>query len=234
MNLFHYINLFWQEDAKQPFSVSEAALYFYLLWEANTQRWKMPIRCNTTIICFRLKTSRQNVEGAREKLQNRNMISFEKGTGKDNPATYELLTSQFTGQLRDSVRGQLRDELRDNYNKENKNKDEKETSERPPLIPILEIKTILSQDKSWQEQVIQLFEKDGIHLSETDLAAKIDSFFLSLEVRKIERKTESDCRMHFINWLKKSINNNNYEERGKRHSDFAVIAAPEKDYEKPF
>ncbi len=176
------------------------------------------------------------MEGAREKLQNRGLISFKKGTGKDHPATYELLTPQFAEQLREPVRGQLQDELRDNIYIKNKyiNKDEKETSERPPQIPISIIKTILSEDKSWHEQVMQFFEKDGIHLSQTDLVEKIDSFFLSLKVRKIERKTESDCRMHFINWLKKSKNNNNYEERGKRHSDFAVIAAPEKDYEKPF
>lgn len=38
MNLYELSNRFWQENEYEPFSVSEVALYFYLLHRANSRR----------------------------------------------------------------------------------------------------------------------------------------------------------------------------------------------------
>ena len=49
MNLYELSNRFWQENEYEPFSVSEVALYFYLLHRANSP---------TAMISCHLKTSR--------------------------------------------------------------------------------------------------------------------------------------------------------------------------------
>ena len=102
MNYFDYFNNFWLENEREPFSTSEIALFHFLLYEGNRQRWKMPLRCSTAMIAYRLKTTKQNILKARDALSDRGIISYEKGSKTDSPARYLLLHSSdsfTTGQV---------------------------------------------------------------------------------------------------------------------------------------
>lgn len=121
MNLYELSNRFWQENEYEPFSVSEVALYFYLLHRANSRRWQMPLRCPTTMICCHLKTTRQNIIKAREALRRRGFLSFTPGKGKDAPSLYTIvgnpdplsapLSDELSGQLSDKMTNELTGEL---------------------------------------------------------------------------------------------------------------------------
>ena len=118
MNLYELSNRFWQENEYEPFSTSDIALYFYLLHRANYRRWQMPVRCPTAMICFHLKTSRQNIVKARESLRQRGFITFTPGKGKDMPSLYTitlsaLLTDELTGQLSEPMTDELTHGLSD-------------------------------------------------------------------------------------------------------------------------
>ena len=123
MNLYELSNRFWQENEYEPFSTSDIALYFYLLHRANSRRWQMPIRCPTAMICYHLKTTRQNIVKARESLHRRGFISFTPGKGKDVPSLYTIvetpetllvpLPDELLGQWSDTTTNELTDELSD-------------------------------------------------------------------------------------------------------------------------
>ena len=91
MNLYELTNRFWQEGEYEPYSSTEVALYFFLLYRANARRWQMPIRCPTEMICNRIKTSKQNLVKARECLKQRGFISFVPGKGKEVAPTYTIM-----------------------------------------------------------------------------------------------------------------------------------------------
>ena len=91
MSIFDYMNHFWDVNENDPCSLSENALFFYLLYEANRQHWVMPFKCNTQMLLARLNTSKQNIMKAREGLRKRGLIGFSKGEGKGRPALYTLL-----------------------------------------------------------------------------------------------------------------------------------------------
>lgn len=116
MSIFDYLNLFWTRNEHAPCSPTEAALYFYLLFEANRQRWQMPFLCSTSIICFRLKTSKQNVINARERLKERGLIFFTKGVGKGLPAEYTLLSNSEAKKMAKKLTGETTERLTDGEN----------------------------------------------------------------------------------------------------------------------
>lgn len=101
MTMFDYFNNFWEEARREPFTISETALFHYILNEANHNHWEMPVRCNTAIICYTLQTSKQNIMKAREGLRARRILTYDKGSGTNSPPTYRLLTKKekYTGQL---------------------------------------------------------------------------------------------------------------------------------------
>lgn len=126
MSIFDFLNRFWQECFKEPFSVSEVALYFYLVNEANRQRWEMPIRCNTQTMSFHLKTSRQTIINARAVLEKRKMIAFENGLSNGVPAKYFLLPTFGPSDLTDGLTKELTVSLTDEFT-QNKKKNKKNT-----------------------------------------------------------------------------------------------------------
>lgn len=99
MSFFDFFNRFWDYCAMEPYSITEVALYHYLLNIANRNRFVMPIKCSTSLISVHLKTSKQNVIKAREGLTSRGLILFESGTGRDSAASYQLLCGERVTQL---------------------------------------------------------------------------------------------------------------------------------------
>lgn len=119
--MFNLVERFWRMAEDSGSTTSEAALYFYLLNRANTQMWRMPIRCPTAIVCVYLNTSKQNVMKAREGLRRKGLITFTPGSGiNDNPLytlteSNEQLSGQMSGELSDKLpsrfSGQLSESL---------------------------------------------------------------------------------------------------------------------------
>lgn len=98
MNLYELFSLFWRDNGYRAFSKTETILYFYLLNMANSARWQMPFTGYTERISADLQTTKQNIVKARAGLQQRGLISFTAGTGKENPPLYTIIdrTSQLS------------------------------------------------------------------------------------------------------------------------------------------
>ena len=101
MNLYELFSLFWRDNGYRAFSKTETILYFYLLNMANSARWQMPFTGYTERISADLQTTKQNIVKARAGLQQRGLISFTAGTGKENPPLYTIIDR--TSQLSDNV-----------------------------------------------------------------------------------------------------------------------------------
>ena len=105
MNLYELFSLFWRDNGYRAFSKTETILYFYLLNMANSARWQMPFTGYTERISADLQTTKQNIVKARAGLQQRGLISFTAGTGKENPPLYTIIdrTSQLSVPLSENL-----------------------------------------------------------------------------------------------------------------------------------
>ncbi len=203
--IFDYMPSFWKLAEQEYFTPSEAALYFFLLDRANSQKWRMPIRCPTSTIKIYLGTSKQNVIKARDGLQKRGVINFTAGTGKGDYPLYYLKpinSSQLSGELS----AQLSDELSLYKNKEKENNSTNNAREEEKSLTDLE--ELLSSDESWHNDIVVLLASKGITgISTNELKTQISQFFLYLKTSGLEKREEKECRKHFVNWLSKKLNN---------------------------
>lgn len=203
MNIFELFVPFWQESEREPFSITEAALYHYLLYEANRNHWVMPVRCTTTVMCFRLSTTRQNIHKARESLKERGFIDYKAGIGKGKPPEYTLL--RMTVQLTDTLSVQL---------PHNNIIGEEETinissarTKESELLPLSSLREILQSDVDWQKSVVSLICGRRKKIEMADLPRLLEQFFQILLVKGVTKKSDQDCRTHFFNWLCKQTEN---------------------------
>ena len=255
MNLYELSNRFWQENEYEPFSVSEVALYFYLLHRANSRRWQMPMQCPTAMICCHLKTSRQNIVKSRESLRRRGFLSFTPGKGKDAPSLYTIvgipdplsapLSDELSGQLSDKITdestGELTHALSDKttvYNNKDKdidihNNNNKAGDKINEKIGLGELEQRFISDTDWQQSLLPLLSDND----QSKIEHYIHEFFQSLKMRGFENREEKDCRNHFYNWLKKQKMNSNGTDKQSnkdRRRGTGVPAASPEDYEGAF
>ena len=251
MNLYELTNRFWQEGEYEPYSSTEVALYFFLLYRANARRWQMPIRCPTEMICNRIKTSKQNLVKARECLKQRGFISFVPGKGKEVAPTYTImerispLSVEMSVKLSEQLSVPLSVELSEQlspYNIKDKdnNKDNSNNNARENESGLDELELRLSNDTSWQESIISLLSSSQqMELSHTEIENYISQFFQYLKISGIERREEKEVRTYFFNWLKKTILNNKKnaykqpETTTQRRSTDVPVASP-KEYQGTF
>ncbi len=203
-SVFEFMSSFWKMAEQETFTPSEVALYFFLLDRANSQKWRMPIRCPTETVKAYIGTSKQNVIKARNGLKKRGVIDFTPGTGNGNYPLYVLLRVD-ANKLSDGLSVQLSDEL-SLY----KNKDEEDisnnTREMEPCIE--EIENRLLTDEDWQRDVISLMSSKGLtDIHREDINTQLRQFFLYLKTSGVEKREEKECRKHFVNWLSKKLNN---------------------------
>ncbi|NCB79568.1 MAG: hypothetical protein EOM41_06325 [Bacilli bacterium] len=247
MNLYELTNRFWQDGEYEPYSSTEVALYFFLLYRANARRWQMPIRCPTEMICNRIKTSKQNLVKARECLKQRGFISFVPGKGKEVAPTYTIMEhiSPLSVEMSVKMSEQLSVELSEQlspYNIKDKdnNKDNSINNARENESSLDELELRLSNDTSWQESIISLLSSSQqIKLSHIEIENYINQFFQYLKISGIERREEKEVRTYFFNWLKKTILNNKknvhkqQETTIQRRSTDVPVASPT-DYQGTF
>ena len=242
MNLYALINRFGQENDYKPFTTSATALYFYLLYKANSRRWQMPIRCPTTALSQALNTSRQTVITARDELQKRGFIDFIPGQGKTEAPFYTIidLTDDLTVDLTDKLTDNLTDGKTDSltiYNIKDKNiKDEDnfiDKNAREKKLSLDELERTLTSDDAWHNQLFSLLSKD-YPINQTEILTQLSQFFEYLRCNGFEKREEQDCKSHFFNWLNKKLKSNDTRQQPDMRRSSAVTAKSAADYEGSF
>ena len=222
MGIYDYMNHFWFENENDPCSLSEATLYFYLLYEANHQHWASPFKVSTQMLAARLNTSKQNVMKARDGLRKRGLIDFSKGEGKGKPALYTLCLSEeqsqslsqlMTQQLTESLASELPQSLpHSNIKEENTTKEVGEEKQSPSsnskvVLTLSELMEKLLNDNSWLLGLSERLAKNKIILNGEELKDKVREFFSEQEHKGCKGKEEADCREYVFNWIKYKYKN---------------------------
>ena len=204
MNMFNLVSRFWRAAEEEAFTPSEAALYFYLLHKANTQKWQMPIRCPTSTVCAFLSTTKQNVMKAREGLRQRGFIEYHPGSGTDDSPLYTLTEnpSELSDRLSNELSGQLSNQL-PLY--KNKDKDRFTTTARmEAILSLEELEKMFQEDEQWQQSVLALLLARNIEGATHEiLRTQISQFFLYLKASGQTEGETKDCKNYFVNWLSK-------------------------------
>ena len=196
MNMFNFVSRFWRAAEEEAFTPSEAALYFYLLHKANTQKWQMPIRCPTSTVCAFLSTTKQNVMKAREGLRQRGFIEYHPGSGTHDSPLYTL--TENPSELSDRLSNQL-----PLY--KNKDKDRSTTTARmESILSLEELEKMFQEDEQWQQSVLALLLARNIKGATHEiLRTQISQFFLYLKASGQTEGETKDCKNYFVNWLSK-------------------------------
>ncbi len=222
MGIYDYMNHFWFENENDPCSLSEATLYFYLLYEANRQHWASPFKVSTQMLAARLNTSKQNVMKARDGLRKRGLIDFSKGEGKGKPALYTLCLSEeqsqslsqlMTQQLTESLASELPQSLphsiikEENTTKEVGEEKQSPSSNSKVVLTLSELMEKLLNDNSWLLGLSERLAKNKIILNGEELKDKVREFFSEQEHKGCKGKEEADCREYVFNWIKYKYKN---------------------------
>lgn len=204
MNMFNLVSRFWRAAEEEAFTPSEAALYFYLLHKANTQKWQMPIRCPTSTVCAFLSTTKQNVMKAREGLKQRGFIDYHPGSGTHDSPLYTLTEnpSELSDRLSNELSGQLSNQLPPYKNKD---KDRSTTTARKEsILSLEELEKMFLEDEQWQQSVLALLLARNINGATIEiLRTQISQFFLYLRASGQTEGETKDCKNYFVNWLSK-------------------------------
>ena len=234
MSIYDYLIYFWLKNEYDQCSLSEIALYFCLLHEANRQHWASPFKASTQMLMARLGTSKSNIMKARESLMRRGLISYVKGDGKGKPALYTLhlssaeddgqsqeLPQPLTQMITPVMTQLVTQKLPLPYKKEEDSINA--VRKEPPSTPspsqsnkeltLDELQAKLLADTEWMNGLSKRLTADGIHLSCDNLKGKINEFFDDLRARKVTKKEETDCRNHVFNWIRYRNKNNYGQER---------------------
>lgn len=202
--MFNLVSRFWRAAEEEAFTPSEAALYFYLLHKANTQKWQMPIRCPTSTVCAFLSTTKQNVMKAREGLRQRGFIEYHPGSGTHDSPLYTLTEnpSELSDRLSNELSGQLSNQLPPYKNKD---KDRSTTTARKEsILSLEELEKMFLEDEQWQQSVLALLLARNINGATIEiLRTQISQFFLYLRASGQTEGETKDCKNYFVNWLSK-------------------------------
>lgn len=238
MNMFNLISRFWREAEGEKFAPSEAALYFYLLYRANTQKWQMPIRCPTSTICAFLGTTKQNVMKAREGLSHRGLVKYTSGSGNGNPPLYILtdVSDQLSGGLSPQLSVQLSP-----YNKEKDKDNFTNNTCAESVLSLNELEKMFMDDLEWQRAVLDLLLTKNITGATIDkVNLWVSQFFHYLRASGQTERQTNDCKNHFVNWLTKQLNKKDIsnDKHQSKHNDrlraLEVMATSAEAYHQPF
>ena len=239
------MNYFWFKNENDPCSLSEASLFFYLLYEANRQHWVMPFKVSTQMLVARLNTSKQNIMKAREGLRRRGLIGFSKGEGKGKPALYTLSVGKMDSgyfskdeesqPLPHSLTQTLPKPLTQTLSLFNIKEKEiyKEDDNRP--LPSVEnnaltlsmLRERMLNDEIWLAGLSRRLLVAGVTLGSDDLREKIRDSFREQQEKGITEKNEGDCRNYVFNWIKYHLKNKKHgqEPRNEKKVGRAEISA---------
>lgn len=254
VNVYELMQGFWRENEYEPFPTSAIALFFFLLERANNRRWKMPIKCHTSVISHAISVSRQSVITSRDILASSGMITFYPGKSRNTPASYTIetdsrkwashltvdLTDERTVGLTDGLTVKLSEDLSPYNIKEEKIKDQISSiynAKENKILSLDELERIFLSDTEWHASIISLLSKSH-SLTADKLEEQISRFFNQLRCQRIDRREEKDCRTHFFNWIKKQLkedpNETNKQSDTDRRRGSDVTATSTRDYNGAF
>ena len=217
MSIYDYLIYFWQKNEYDQCSLSEIALYFCLLHEANRQHWTSPFKASTQMLMARLGTSKQNVMKARDALMRRGLISYVKGDGKGKPALYTLLLSpagdggqsqEFTQPLTQKTTPVLTQRVTQTLPQMSPLPNKKEEDS----INAVRKENPSTPSPSQSNKELTLDELQAKLLADTEWMNGLS------RSRKVTHKEENDCRNHVFFWIKYHNKNNNYGQERKCES----------------
>ena len=248
MGYIDYINRIWVLNRMEPFTPSERELLFYLLNECNTQYWKMPVRCPTSIVCATLGLSKMSIMRARDQLKERGLISYTEGVRNSKAPLYTITINDTSNETTcatthvttyDTTRGTTEATL---Y----KNKERKENTNNykgQPALCLDELELHMKNDTEWHRHILDLLAKKKIEVpSSLSLVNELEKFFDYLRSSGYKARPEDECRTHFYNKIKKELSakkknqtNGTYEPtiHDKRRSCGVQATSPQ-DYEASF
>lgn len=225
MNLYELFSLFWRDNGYRAFSKTETILYFYLLNMANSARWQMPFTGYTERISADLQTTKQNIVKARAGLQQRGLISFTAGTGKENPPLYTIIdrTSQLSVPLSP-------------INIKDKNRNNNIHNISNGKLELDELEMILANDAAWLDSVIL---QRGSDIDRETVLEYLKMFIAEQKMKSSDKREIIDIQKHFRNWLNIKMNYRLKHERaeskrvnsGRRATE--ITATSPEDYDWP-
>lgn len=228
VNIYELMHCFWKENECEPFPTSAIALFFFLLERANSMHWKMPLRCPTNLICHMTGISKQTALTARDTLMQRGLISFQKGTGKGGIPMYVIITDpdkwteslidnltdspteSLTDNQTDDLTGELTENLTENktqYNNKDTNIKDNKISINNAVdkkLSLDELERIFLSDSGWHDNLLSLLSPQ-CSITAEEIMRQIPAFFLNLKCQGVDKREEKDCRVHFINWIRKQL-----------------------------
>ena len=250
MNLYELFSLFWRDNGYRAFSKTETILYFYLLNMANSARWQMPFTGYTERISADLQTTKQNIVKARAGLQQRGLISFTAGTGKENPPLYTIIdrTSQLSVPLSENLSVKMSVPLSENLsvkmsvplspiNIKDKNRNNNNIHNvSNGKLELDELEMILANDAVWLDSVIL---QRGSDIDRETVLEYLKMFIAEQKMKSSDKREIIDIQKHFRNWLNIKMNYRLKHERaeskrvnsGRRATE--ITATSPEDYDWP-
>lgn len=184
-----------------------------------------------------LQTTKQNIVKARAGLQQRGLISFTAGTGKENPPLYTIIdrTSQLSVPLSENLSVKMSVPLSPN-NIKDKNRNNNIHNVSNGKLELDELEMILANDAAWLDSVIL---QRGSDIDRETVLEYLKMFFAEQKMKSSDKREIIDIQKHFRNWLNIKMNYRLKHERaeskrvnsGRRATE--ITATSPEDYDWP-
>ena len=197
----------------------------------------MPFTGYTERISADLQTTKQNIVKARAGLQQRGLISFTAGTGKENPPLYTIIdrTSQLSVPLSENLSVKMSVPLSP-INIKDKNRNNNIHNVSNGKLELDELVMILANDAAWLDSVIL---QRGSDIDRETVLEYLKMFFAEQKMKSSDKREIIDIQKHFRNWLNIKMNYRLKHERaeskrvnsGRRATE--ITATSPEDYDWP-
>lgn len=184
-----------------------------------------------------LQTTKQNIVKARAGLQQRGLISFTAGTGKENPPLYTIIdrTSQLSVPLSENLSVKMSVPLSP-INIKDKNRNNNIHNVSNGKLELDELEMILANDAAWLDSVIL---QRGSDIDRETVLEYLKMFFAEQKMKSSDKREIIDIQKHFRNWLNIKMNYRLKHERaeskrvnsGRRATE--ITATSPEDYDWP-
>ena len=197
----------------------------------------MPFTGYTERISADLQTTKQNIVKARAGLQQRGLISFTAGTGKENPPLYTIIdrTSQLSVPLSENLSVKMSVPLSP-INIKDKNRNNNIHNVSNGKLELDELEMILTNDAAWLDSVIL---QRGSDIDRETVLEYLKMFIAEQKMKSSDKRGIIDIQKHFRNWLNIKMNYRLKHERaeskrvnsGRRATE--ITATSPEDYDWP-
>lgn len=184
-----------------------------------------------------LQTTKQNIVKAKAGLQQRGLISFTAGTGKENPPLYTIIdrTSQLSVPLSENLSVKMSVPLSP-INIKDKNRNNNIHNVSNGKLELDELEMILANDAAWLDSVIL---QRGSDIDRETVLEYLKMFFAEQKMKSSDKREIIDIQKHFRNWLNIKMNYRLKHERaeskrvnsGRRATE--ITATSPEDYDWP-